>query len=259
MKNFRYILLLVAVVLAALMPMASFAQGNGGNQDCPAGTSLIAKFNWVDGAGWVVESGSGVTITGDAFSGTWTSTFFVSDIVVKGGPGSYVDVNPNGFSGTYTNQGLPLVGNRNPKAPAISNLKFCGGGQPQNGECIPDGMADLRITNSFVVGNEYFYDVTNQNNTGKNQTYLVGAAAYKVYAYVIINGNKEPVLDGQTLTDSETANVGPGQTVQLSVVADTSGAWQVDVFCGPVIDPLSSSNKYGPRLLFYFYNLNALP
>lgn len=242
----RNVLLIIVVLLAALVPMAASAQGNGGNQDCPAGTTLVAKFNW--NGQWDPESGGGVvTITGNAVSGTWTSTVFISAIVVKGGPDAYIaNVNPAAKSGTYTQVGLPPVGKRKANIPAISNIKFCAGEQPpppppSNGACIVNGVItpDLRITGDSFNGTTATYTIT---NTSATLSYPVGAASYKVYSN---NGGTPGILD-QSLFDSETTTVGPNSSVVVSVDVPAC-AFQVDIFCGPVVNNFAIDGFYGNR------------
>lgn len=249
---------LIAVVALLSLSMV-MAQGNGGNQPCPSGTTLIAKFNF-QGGSYVFEKGTAgaITITSASASGfNWSSTVPVSAIVVKGGPGSaVVAVNPAATSGTVSNVVLPPVGRGN--IPGISNVQFCGGATPPPatptplptvtpppptptaGDCIPQGMADLvnislanvPDANGFISGS-----VTNSSATN---SYEVGMAVYRKFDEVIAN---------QQLFSSETKIIGPGETATFTLPVPGCAA-QVDLFCGPVIPDLSQQ-LYGARLLNY--------
>jgi hypothetical protein len=121
--------LVIATQISLSQGRSNGNNGNGGgNENCPAGTTEVAKFNW-SGGGWALESGGGVTIVGDANGGTWSSTYYIVAIVVKGGNGAYIaNSGLPAYSGNYTQNGLPTVGNGN--TPAISNIKFCAGDPP---------------------------------------------------------------------------------------------------------------------------------
>ncbi len=133
--GFLAVLLSMAAVLAspAVPGSASPPENPGGNQECPAGTVQLAKFNWdKDTSSYVPEgANTGGVALGDGAddeSVAWTSTSLVSKIVVKGGPDSVIEtVNPAALSGSFTNANLPPVGPpHNPQTPGISNIKFCG-------------------------------------------------------------------------------------------------------------------------------------
>jgi hypothetical protein len=275
--NKRQTLLILMVLLALVVgSQASFAQGNsnknknkntntntsqnnngnsgnnGGNADCPAGTTEVAKFNW--GGGWVLESGGGVTINGSAADGTWSSTVYIKAIVVKGGNGNYiVTLNPTAMSGTYTSFGLPLVGNGN--TPGISNIKFCAGEQPPpppptNGDCLVGGQITPYLNIDFSNPLHTYYDQPNLKvsykivNSSSTNSYMVGVASYKVYS----STGGVPDITNQTLYRSDVQTVGPNSSVVVSVNVP-SCAFQVDVFCGPVITNFASEGLYGNRKL----------
>ncbi|MBA2327280.1 MAG: hypothetical protein H0V95_11630 [Actinobacteria bacterium] len=125
---------LVAVLLGTVIGVLGFvsygAAGQGGNEDCPAGTTQVAKFNW-DGTTYVEEGGPGpVTITnGTATGGDFTSTVFIRVVIVKGGSGPIATktIEVNGFSGSFDNSGLLNAGGN---VPDVSNVKFCTGEAP---------------------------------------------------------------------------------------------------------------------------------
>jgi hypothetical protein len=116
---------------AMMTQAADNNQGQGGNEDCPDGTTQVAKFNFTNG-NYVLEgvNTGGVVISDDADAdgGSWTSTVLISAIVVKGGPNAVTEpVNPPAMSGTFSNANLPLVGGgpSGGNIPDISNIKFC--------------------------------------------------------------------------------------------------------------------------------------
>ena len=76
------------LVVAGLV--GTTASTNGGNQSCPSGTVLIAKFEYVL-HGYLFEQPFGnehvVTLSNESASGAnWHSTLPVSYVIVKGGP-----------------------------------------------------------------------------------------------------------------------------------------------------------------------------
>lgn len=223
---------------------------NGGNADCPAGTTEVAKFNYNNGS-YVLESGGGVTINGNASGGTWSSTSFISHIVVKGGPAHYIAVIvPAAQSGTFTNFGLPLVGNGN--TPGISNIKFCAGEQPPPtpGDCLVGGQITPYLNIDFSNPLHTYYDQPNLKvsykivNSSATNSYTVGVASYKVYSAT----DGVPDITNQTLYQSDVKTVAPNSSVIVSVNVPGC-AFQVDVFCGPVITNFASEGLYGNRKL----------
>lgn len=99
---------------------------NGGNESCPADTTMVAKFE-TSGGNYVYESGLGrdvVSISNATLSGgNWSSSAPISAIVVKGGQGAAIDTFAPVFAGSFSNSDVPAVGNGN--TPDISNIKFC--------------------------------------------------------------------------------------------------------------------------------------
>ena len=121
-------MLVGALVLLVGMLSTTSASG-GGNAECPDGTQLVAKFEFQGGT-YVFEKPSGnqsvvVISDADAKSGVWASQVPIAAIVVKGGPGSKTTtLEPPQSTGTFSNTGLPPVGQGN--TPDISNIQFCG-------------------------------------------------------------------------------------------------------------------------------------
>jgi LPXTG-motif cell wall-anchored protein len=99
-----------------------------GNEDCPAGTELVAKFEY---RGSYVFEGPASTAgiveiaAATATGGSWDSSVPIAAVIVKGGTGATIaGYSPAVESGTFSNAGLPLVGSGN--LPEISNIEFCG-------------------------------------------------------------------------------------------------------------------------------------
>ena len=125
--------------LVSLGASGASAQSNesGGNEACPTGSTLIAKFEW-SGQSYVFEKPDGndevVEITdGTASGGSWTSSEDVGYVIVKGGSGSKpgtvatsvtVPTDPN--QGTFGNEGLDNRAGEDVNHPDVSNVQFCG-------------------------------------------------------------------------------------------------------------------------------------
>ena len=130
MRRLRVVLVVFLVAAAfvfVLSGITSAQQGNP-NEDCPAGTDLIAKFEWEDG-GYVFEKPSGnedvVTIDGDEVEADWWSTMAVGYVILKGGTGTHTyEYMPAAYDGSFSKTDLPTVGVGN--YPDISNVQFCG-------------------------------------------------------------------------------------------------------------------------------------
>ncbi len=109
----------------------AFAVGNP-NEDCPVGTTLVAKFNVdqsKDPCEYNFEKPQGndrvVTITNaDCDGGDWSSTVDICTIIVKGGSDADSQDLGSTSSGSFDNQGLPDAG-QSGKPPEISNIQFC--------------------------------------------------------------------------------------------------------------------------------------
>jgi hypothetical protein len=127
----------IMMALGALLLLAGVVQTtsstNGGNQSCPSGTSLIAKFEYGSHS-YHFDSPSGnehvVTLSHESADGAWwASTKPISAIIVKGGPASVLySIAPPQVTGSFSNSGLPPVGHGN--TPDISNVQFCGSNIP---------------------------------------------------------------------------------------------------------------------------------
>jgi hypothetical protein len=116
-------LLGAALLVVGLVQTTSSSQAQG----CPAGTTLVAKFNF-QGGSYVFEKGNQgvVSVSGDATGGSFQSSVPISAIIIKGGNDSVlITFSPAQTSGSFSNSGLPPVGQDNPNTPDISNIQFC--------------------------------------------------------------------------------------------------------------------------------------
>lgn len=133
---------LTFVLLAALTmtwpAQAQSKNGNGGgNQDCPAGTELLAKYEIDDDGTFVFEDKDGTSdiITfsnletkedepNEIIAGDWSSTEPISVVIVKGSNNSKLlgadNIDESASDGTFTTESLG-----NPQ-PGLSNIQFCG-------------------------------------------------------------------------------------------------------------------------------------
>ena len=115
------------LIAAAVIPFAGggTAVAAPGDEDCPAGTTAVAKCEW-KGDAYVAEFGGDVvTVTGDTTSGTFTSKVPISDVFVKGATdGKTNHYDPPVLSGSFNSTGLTNPGG----TPAISHVTFCTGG-----------------------------------------------------------------------------------------------------------------------------------
>lgn len=122
MKKF----LLFAILFVGLAVISRpGVEASAENNDCPTGSTYITKYEW-QGNSWQVEApANGVTISGNAQSGTWNSTGLVSHLAIKGANNTVVvDVDPDANAGTYNKNVLPA--NNGGQIPNISHIDFCG-------------------------------------------------------------------------------------------------------------------------------------
>lgn len=141
-RKIMSILLLMALLLS-VASTAVFAQGNP-NEECPAGSVLVAKFNWEGGA-YVFEKPAGneniiqLSANADVNGGGWTSTVstvIIGYVIVKGGTDTdIIDYTPGGaMNGTFSNANLL---NNGGQIPGISNIQFCSIGTSASGAGNP--------------------------------------------------------------------------------------------------------------------------
>jgi hypothetical protein len=144
MKRSRTIVtaLLLAALLATAFPVVASAQTDEIFHTCEeAGLRLIAKYEWVDGVGYVFEVDEGThdafIIEGDADGGTWsiapTWGIDVQLVIIKDGrlnpgqlPAEFAYAN---YWPPFATEGNPFSNDQFPDGftgRAISNIQFCG-------------------------------------------------------------------------------------------------------------------------------------
>src|SRR5829696_6535897 len=123
------------LMAAAATPFVGGSTASAANpsDDCPEGTTAVAKYEW-KGSGYVAEFGGDVvTVTGNTTTGTFTSTVPISAVFVKGAQSGKTDLyDPPVLSGMFNSSGLTNPGG----TPAISNVTACTGG-PSTPETTP--------------------------------------------------------------------------------------------------------------------------
>jgi hypothetical protein len=104
------------------------------NEDCPDGTTTLAKYEW-NGSAWVAEFGGDIvtSVTGDATSATFTVApgYVVTVVVVKASIDVKFDEDGNL---SFDNTGLTNPGGQ---VPDISNVQFCGDDVPTTTTTTP--------------------------------------------------------------------------------------------------------------------------
>lgn len=134
--------------------------GNGGNVACPAGSDMLAKFEW-SGSRYVLEgqNGGGIILRGttiddiaNATGGQWTSAVPMAYLVLKGANDNHVYDLQGAKSGSFSKD--VLEGNGNGGSPDISNMKFCG--DPE----APKDFDDLAVEGVETIGNTRIIDLT---------------------------------------------------------------------------------------------------
>lgn len=227
-RNLTSALVLPTLMLAVMLglfsgpssALAARSPGGNPNVDCPAGTELIAKFNW-NGSSYAFEKPAGnegiVTISGDATSGSWASTTPISTVIIKGGTGTYT-YSASATSGSFSKVDLPL--NNGEQSPAISNIQFCGGATHApgglvvtkivdwNGSDPYDATFEFCITGpSYPAGNcqSLTFNGSTRDATGK-ETATVSWSGLAPGSYMVTENG----------TDSTWQVTGSGQTVMVS-------------------------------------------
>jgi len=124
----KLIAILGGVLVILFLPIGIFASCL---DECPTGSTMIAKYEWEDNTGWVCEVGCGwscsaITLTGDADSGTWSSSIPVTTTVMKGGtcPLEYLDAQGD-TSGSYTKEDFSCTAGGSGEKPQVSHISFC--------------------------------------------------------------------------------------------------------------------------------------
>ncbi|MBC7708161.1 hypothetical protein H7Y63_02990 [Polaromonas sp.] len=150
--------------LALLASPAVFAtHGNGGNSGslaCPAGSVLLAKFNF-QGNSYVAESGPtnvSISPTSTAVSGSFTvtnSNAIVSSLIVKAGNSSKIFAfSPSVQQGTFDNSDHVFANNI--EQAGISNVQFCG-------TITTPPVVPVVTTGSVNIVKDVYDDIDNQD------------------------------------------------------------------------------------------------
>lgn len=128
--------LLSAALTTAMCVADTIVPCTGGTENCPNGTSQLAKFEW-NGSSYAPEgSANGISVSGNASGGTWVSTVkYVAYVIIKAdGQCLTLSTNPPQFNeagyqiGSFDNSNSGFINPQNGKPYDISNIKFCGDG-----------------------------------------------------------------------------------------------------------------------------------
>lgn len=166
----------IAIAGSLLWADASVAKHDSNpNEDCPAGTYLVAKYDW-KGSGYVFEKPPGgdsiVTIDSesDETGGSWTSTDPISDVILKGSTGTHTyDYAPPAFEGTFSKDALPL--NPGGQRPDISNIQFCG--LPRVPDLTP--VKTNNVDGEVALGQSFTWKIHTSNIGSANAVFAAGA------------------------------------------------------------------------------------
>ena len=154
------------MLIGALMVLApgAGANGQGGNpnEDCPAGTVLLAKFNW-QGGSYVFEKGEAGVVTigegADTTGGTWSSTKLVHTIIIKGSTDTD-SVGVNATEGTFSDENIETPSGQ---TAGISNLQFCGPTSTQPDEPSLTVTKNIASESSEALAQTFLIDVAGTN------------------------------------------------------------------------------------------------
>jgi LPXTG-motif cell wall-anchored protein len=188
---------LVTMLLGALMvlaPVGAGATAGGGNEDCPAGTTQVAKFNY-QGGGYVEEGGPGpVTILpgATAASGNWTSTVPIDVVIIKGSTDAKQDIYDGATSGSFDGTGLTTPSGQQP---GISNVKFCADAPTLTVTKVIDADAS---TATFPISVEQDEAVVQSGNLGHDESLPVidpASGEYEISEDLPEDGWETPTID----------------------------------------------------------------
>jgi len=162
--------MVASLSMAALLGFSTSVSAGGPNEDCPAGTQLLAKFEWTSG-GYDFEKPAGngelVKITGDAESGSWTSNAAISDVILKGGTDTHT-YSINGSSGDFSKEVLePKKAGK--ASPDISNIQFCGS-ETDNADAAASDAGASDTSNSVPDDSDTGGSDTSASDTGSSDT-----------------------------------------------------------------------------------------
>ena len=133
MKRSSIMLSAFTLVALLVLPFPTASPAQGPNIPCPAGTTLVAKFEW-DGSEYVPDpegNENGVTIIGDARGGSWTSIEGIHYWIIKGATDTetyghyYGPADPWVYAGDFSASDLEGPQGQEESPPDISNIQFC--------------------------------------------------------------------------------------------------------------------------------------
>ncbi len=134
------------------------------------------------------------------------------------------EVNENGLK-VYVGAGENV-------ACSVTNVKV-----PQ--VCVPNWQADLKHELSYIIGVSGTTATATITNKSALCEYPVGFASYEKF---------DEIIDNQSLFDSSTTVIQPGETITLTINVPTCAA-QLDLFYGDLITSFAGGVRYGGRLL----------
>lgn len=211
-----------ALILAGVV--GSTVSTNGGNQSCPSGSVLIAKFNYFHGYSFEEPAGNEhvVTLSSASASGAhWSSTLAVSGVIVKGGPASVLTTySPPQYSGTFSNAGLPKVGN-DKNLPDISNVQFCG---PVNGSTTTSTTTSTSTTTTSLPATTTTHhegETTTTHHEGETTTTHHEGGTTTTHAPTTTTSSTTTTSTSTTTTSTTTTTSVP-TTSSTAVAGETS-------------------------------------
>lgn len=124
----------------------------GPNIDCPAGTSLVAKFEWGNSYDFEKPAGNENVVTinnGTASGGKWTANQPISHVILKGGTETFTyEFELGSQAESFSKNRLPP--NPSGKSPDISNIQFCTFSIPPSSFCQVYGVHDEGLNDSHL-------------------------------------------------------------------------------------------------------------
>lgn len=141
-------------IAACAFSTQAWANPGGPNTDCPAGTSLVAKFEWQNND-YVFEKPAGnktvVTIANGATAsgGTWEANIPISSVILKGGTETFPYNFVPASQGPKIFDKNKLDPNSSGNPPDISNIQFCAlSSIPPSSSCQVYGVHDEGLNDS---------------------------------------------------------------------------------------------------------------
>ncbi len=171
------------------------ANSNGGNIDCPAGSEMLAKFEWngsrytLEGSneGGIILRGTTIDDIANAEGGQWTSAVPMAYLVLKGATDNYTYDLQGATAGSFSKN--VLEGNGHGGSPDISNMKFCGD------PTAPKDFDNLSIEDVEVLSSVRVWDLKNAKLICENQACDAGLLQnFSAYGKVIASESEADLL-----------------------------------------------------------------